>query len=75
MSRRDRPNRFNRALPRDEIRQSGGKLFPPTYSGLEEILRMATLLTPYDWLVFMGLAVNGLAFLLIFARNVRSEQS
>ena len=36
---------------------------------------MATLLTPYDWLVFAGLAVNGLAFLLIFARQVRSEQS
>ena len=35
---------------------------------------MATLLTPYDWLVFTGLAVNGLAFLLIFARQARTEQ-
>ena len=35
---------------------------------------MAMLLTPYDWLVFIGLAVNGLAFLLIFARKVRGEQ-
>ena len=74
MSRCDRPRCFKRTLPRDEIRQSGGKLVPPTYSGLEEILRMAMLLTPYDWLVFTGLAVNGLAFLLIFAREVRSEQ-
>jgi hypothetical protein len=30
---------------------------------------MAFLLTPYDWLVFAGLAVNGLAFLLIFAHK------
>ena len=30
---------------------------------------MAFLLTPYDWLVFTGLAVNGLAFLLIFVHK------
>lgn len=30
---------------------------------------MTMLLTPYDWLVFIGLAVNGLAFLVIFARK------
>ncbi len=30
---------------------------------------MTSMLTPYDWLVFAGLAVNGLAFLLIFARK------
>ena len=33
---------------------------------------MAYLLTPHDWLVFAGLAVNGLAFLLIFARRTRN---
>jgi hypothetical protein len=34
---------------------------------------MAMLLTPYDWLVFTGLAVIGLDFLLIFALKVRGE--
>ena len=27
---------------------------------------MAFMMTPYDWLVFVGLAVTGLSFLLIF---------
>lgn len=35
---------------------------------------MAILLTPYDWLVFIGLAVNGLAFLMIFGDNARNTQ-
>jgi hypothetical protein len=35
---------------------------------------MAILLTPYDWLVFIGLAVNGLAFALIFGDKVRNDQ-
>ena len=29
---------------------------------------MAILLTPYDWLVFGGLVVNGMAFWIIFGR-------
>jgi hypothetical protein len=35
---------------------------------------MAILLTPYDWLVFIGLAVNGLAFLLIFGDKARNTK-
>lgn len=30
---------------------------------------MALLLTPYDWLVFGGLVVNGVAFLVMFNRS------